>query len=168
VDGTIRNYEARIEGTPVGIREYDELIRDRDLAKKDYEDLDRRLNSSAMSTALQNRQQGERLEQLDPPSLPQTPAQPKRPLMISIGTSLGLLLGLCLAGVMETRNRALHNVKDVRAYSQISVLGNIGLFERAETVHRRRRVAWLTWSGGCLAGIVIMFSSVAHYYGTKL
>jgi uncharacterized membrane protein YdcZ (DUF606 family) len=69
---------------------------------------------------------------------------------------------------METRNRALHNVKDVRAYSQISVLGNIGLFERAETVHRRRRVAWLTWSGGCLAGIVIMFSSVAHYYGTKL
>ena len=82
VDGTIRNYEARIESTPVGIREYDELIRDRDLAKKDYEDLDRRLNSSEMSTALQNRQQGERLEQLDPPSLPQTPAQPKRPFMI--------------------------------------------------------------------------------------
>ncbi len=40
VDGTIRNYESRIESTPVGIREYDELIRDRDLAKKDYEDLD--------------------------------------------------------------------------------------------------------------------------------
>ena len=98
VDGTIRSYEARIESTPVGIREYDELIRDRDLAKKDYEDLDRRLNSSAMSTALQNRQQGERLEQLDPPSLPQTPAQPKRPLIISVGTGLGLLAGLCLAG----------------------------------------------------------------------
>ena len=168
VDGTIRNYEARIESTPVGIREYDELIRDRDLAKKDYEDLDRRLNSSAMSTALQNRQQGERLEQLDPPSLPQTPAQPKRPLIISIGTSLGLLLGLSMAGVNETRNRALHNVKDIGAYSQISVLGNIGLFERAETVQRRRRTAWLSWSGGCLAGIVIMLSSVAHYYATKL
>src|SRR3984885_405775 len=38
LDGTIRNYEARIESTPVGIREYDELIRDRDLAKKDYKD----------------------------------------------------------------------------------------------------------------------------------
>src|SRR5581483_976114 len=56
VDGIIRNYEARIESTPVGIREYDELIRDRDLAKKDYEELDRRLSSSALSTALQNRQ----------------------------------------------------------------------------------------------------------------
>jgi polysaccharide chain length determinant protein (PEP-CTERM system associated) len=168
VDGTIRNYEARIESTPVGIREYDELIRDRDLAKKDYEDLDRRLNSSQMSTALQNRQQGERLEQLDPPSLPQTPSQPKRPLMIAVGTSVGLLLGLCLAGVKETRNRALHNVKDIRAYSQISVVGSIGLFERAETVRRRRRAAWLSWSGGSVAGVVIMFSSLAHYYATKL
>jgi polysaccharide chain length determinant protein (PEP-CTERM system associated) len=168
VDGTIRNYEARIESTPVGIREYDELIRDRDLAKKDYEDLDRRLNSSQMSTALQNRQQGERLEQLDPPSLPQTPSQPKRPLMIPVGTSVGLLLGLCLAGVKETRNRALHNVKDIRAYSQISVVGSIGLFERAETVRRRRRAAWLSWSGGSVAGVVIMFSSLAHYYATKL
>jgi uncharacterized protein involved in exopolysaccharide biosynthesis len=168
VDAAIRNYEARIESTPVGIREYDELIRDRDLAKKDYEDLDRRLNSSAMSTALQNRQQGERLEQLDPPSLPQTPAQPKRPLMISVGTTLGLLLGLCLAGAKEMRDRALHSVKDIRAYSPIAVLGNIGLFEPAETLRRRRRAAWLTWSAGCLAGIVIMFSSVAHYYATKL
>ncbi len=168
VDGSIRTYEARIEGTQVGIKEYDELIRDRDLAKKDYEDLDRRLNSSAMSTALQNRQQGERLEQLDPPSLPQTPAQPKRPLVISIGSGFGLLVGLCLAGVKETRNRALHTVKDIRAYSPIAVLGNIGLFESTAAVRRRRRAAWLTWSGGCLAGIAIMLSSVAHYYATKL
>src|SRR5580698_9729399 len=43
LDGIVRNYESRIESTPVGIREYDELIRDRDLAKKDYEDLDRRV-----------------------------------------------------------------------------------------------------------------------------
>ena len=113
LEGTIRNYEARIESTPVGIREYDELIRDRDLAKKDYEDLDRRVNSSAMSTALQNRQQGERLEQLDPPSLPQTPARPKRLLMVSVGASVGLLLGLCVAGWREMRSRALRNVKDV-------------------------------------------------------
>ncbi len=168
VDGSIRTYEARIESTPVGIKEYDELIRDRDLAKRDYEDLDRRLNSSAMSTALQNRQQGERLEQLDPPSLPQTPAQPKRPLVISIGSGFGLLVGLCFAGVKETRNRALHNVKDIRAYSPIAVLGNIGLFESTATVRRRRRAAWWTWSGGCLAGIAIMLSSVAHYYATKL
>jgi uncharacterized protein involved in exopolysaccharide biosynthesis len=168
LDGTVRNYELRIESTPVGIRQYDELIRDRDLAKKDYEDLDRRVNSSAMSTALQNRQQGERLEQLDPPSLPQTPARPKRPLMVSVGATVGLLLGLCLTGLREMRNRALKNVKDVSAYSQLPVLGSIPLFEGHGIVRRRKRLVWLVWSASSLAGLAVMSVSIAHYYLSRL
>jgi uncharacterized protein involved in exopolysaccharide biosynthesis len=168
LDGTIRNYEARIESTPVGIREYDELIRDRDLAKKDYEDLDRRVNSSAMSTALQNRQQGERLEQLDPPSLPQTPARPKRLWMVSVGTCLGLLAGLCLAGLREIGTGALRSVKDVSAYSVLPILGSIPLFEGRDTVRRRKRSAWLVWSVASVAGVAIMSASVAHYYMGRL
>jgi succinoglycan biosynthesis transport protein ExoP len=168
LDGTIRNYEARIESTPVGIREYDELIRDRDLAKKDYEDLDRRVNSSALSTALQNRQQGERLEQLDPPSLPQTPARPKRLWMVSVGTSLGLLVGLCLAGLREIGTGALRSVKDVSAYSLLPILGSIPLFEGRAAVRRRKRSTWLAWSVASLAGVAIMSASVAHYYIGRL
>jgi uncharacterized protein involved in exopolysaccharide biosynthesis len=168
LDGTIRNYEARIESTPVGIREYDELIRDRDLAKKDYEDLDRRVNSSAMSTALQNRQQGERLEQLDPPSLPQTPARPKRVWMVSVGVSLGLLAGLCLAGWREMTTGALRSEKDVGAYSQLPILGSIPLFEEPGVLRRRKRSAWLAWSAASLAGAAIMSVSVARYYIGRL
>jgi len=168
LDTAIRNYEARIESTPVGIREYDELIRDRDLAKKDYEDLDRRVNSSAMSTALQNRQQGERLEQLDPPSLPQTPARPKRALMVSVGAGMGFVLGICLAGLRELRTSTLMNVKDVSAYSELPVLGSIPLFEGPGMVRRRRRAAWLKWSATGLAGAAIMSASVAHYYLSRL
>jgi uncharacterized protein involved in exopolysaccharide biosynthesis len=168
LDSTIRNYEARIESTPVGIREYDELIRDRDLAKKDYEDLDRRVNSSALSTALQNRQQGERLEQLDPPSLPQTPARPKRVWMVSVGTSLGFLAGLCFAGLREMSTGALRSVKDVSAYSQLPILGSIPLFEGPGAVRRRKHAAWLGWSGASLAGVALMSASVAHYYMGRL
>jgi protein tyrosine kinase modulator len=168
VDGTIRNYEARIQSTPVGIREYDELIRDRDLAKQQYESLDHRLNSSQMSTALENRQQGERLEQLDPPSLPQTPVKPKRPLMISIGAALGLVAGLCLAGWKEARTHAVHTVKEIRAYSPVAILGDIPLFERRNSARRRRRRQWLAWSAACLAGLALIASSVTYYYATKL
>jgi len=168
LDATIRNYDARIESTPVGIREYDELIRDRDLAKKDYEDLDRRVNSSAMSTALQNRQQGERLEQLDPPSLPQTPARPKRLLMVSLGTSLGLLAGLCLVGLREMSTGALRSVKDVSAYSELPVLAGIPLFQTPVTVRRRKRATWLGWVATSVAGVAIMSASVAHYYLGRL
>jgi polysaccharide chain length determinant protein (PEP-CTERM system associated) len=167
-EGIIRSYQARIEGIPVGIKEYDELIRERELAKREYEDLDRRLNTSTMSTALVNHQQGERLEQLDPPSLPQTPSEPKRPLIIAIGTGVGLLLGLCLAGAREVKDTALKNLKDVRAYTQLPVLGSIPLLENDLVVRRRRRLAWLAWSTACLVGVVIMSSSVVYYYATKL
>jgi polysaccharide chain length determinant protein (PEP-CTERM system associated) len=167
-EATIRSYQARIEGIPVGIKEYDELIRERELAKREYEDLDRRLNTSTMSTALVNHQQGERLEQLDPPSLPQTPSEPKRLLIIAIGTGIGLLLGLCLAGAREMKDTALKNLKDVRAYTQLPVLGSIPLLENDLVARRRRRLAWLAWSTACLVGVVIMSSSVVYYYATKL
>jgi uncharacterized protein involved in exopolysaccharide biosynthesis len=168
LDGTIRNYEARIQSTPVGIREYDELIRDRDLAKRDYEELDRRLHTSEMSTALQNRQQGERLEQLDPPSLPQTPSQPHRPVIVAIGTGLGLVAGLFLAAWKEARGSAIRTVKDIRAHASIPVLGDIPLFERADVVRQRRRRGWLAWSMASLSGLAVMASSVIYYYGTRL
>jgi polysaccharide chain length determinant protein (PEP-CTERM system associated) len=167
-EAAIRAYQSRIEGIPVGIKEYDELIRERELAKREYEDLDRRLNTSTMSTALVNHQQGERLEQLDPPSLPQTPSEPKRPLIVAIGTGLGLILGLCLAGAREVKDTALKNLKDVRAYTQLPVLGSIPLLENDLVVRRRKRLAWLAWSTACLVGVVIMSSSVLYYYATKL
>lgn len=168
LEKTIKLYQARIESVPVGIKEYDQLIRERDLARKDYEDLDRRLNASAMSTALENRQQGERLEQLDPPSIPQTPTQPKRPLIIAIGTGIGLIVGLCLAAAWEVKDTALKNLKDVRAYTQLPVLGSIPLIENDLIVRRRKRLAWLAWSTACLVGVIIMSSSVVYYFATKL
>jgi polysaccharide chain length determinant protein (PEP-CTERM system associated) len=164
----IRAYQSRIEGIPVGIKEYDELIRERELAKHEYEDLDRRVSTSSMSTALVNHQQGERLEQLDPPSLPQTPSEPKRPLIIAVGTGIGFVLGLCLAGAREVKDGALKNLKDVRAYTQLPVLGSIPLLENDLVVRRRKRLAWLAWSTACLVGVVIMSSSVVYYYATKL
>ena len=167
-ESTIKSYQVRIEGIPTGLKEYDELIRERELAKREYEDLDRRLNTSSMSTALVNHQQGERLEQLDPPSLPQTPTQPKRPLIIAIGSGVGLILGLCLAGAREMKDTALKNLKDVRAYTQLPVLGSIPLLENDLVVRRRKRLAWLAWSTACLVGVVIMSSSVVYYYATKL
>jgi polysaccharide chain length determinant protein (PEP-CTERM system associated) len=168
LEKTIKMYQARIESVPVGIKEYDQLIRERDLARKDYEDLDRRVTASAMSTALENRQQGERLEQLDPPSIPQTPTQPKRPLIIAIGTGIGLLAGICLAGAWEVKDTALKNLKDVRAYTQLPVLGSIPLLENDLVVRRRKRLGWLAWSTACLVGMIIMSGSVVYYYATKL
>jgi protein tyrosine kinase modulator len=168
LDKQIKSYQSRIEGIPVGTREADELLRERELAKRDYESLDASVTKAAMGAAIENTQQGERLETLDPPTLPMTHSDPKRPLIIAIGSGIGLILGLCLAGAREMKNTALKNLKDVRAYTQLPVLGSIPLLENDLVVRRRKRLAWLAWSTACLVGLVIMSSSVVYYYATKL
>jgi uncharacterized protein involved in exopolysaccharide biosynthesis len=168
LSATIKNYQERIAGNPVGIKEYDELMRDRDLAKRDFEDLDKRYSVSRTSTALERAERGERLDQLDEPTLPETPALPNRPLVIAIGSGLGLVLGLFFAGAREVKDTSLKNLKDVRTYTQLPILGSIPLLENDLVVRRRKRLGWLAWSTACLVGIVIMSSSVVYYYSTKL
>lgn len=168
LDATVQKYQSRLESVPLGIKEYDELIRDRDLAKKDYEELDRRLNTSAMATALETRQAGERLEQLDPPTLPQSPVQPKRAIIIAVGTALGLVAGLCLAGVREMKSTALQSLKDVHAFTELPVLTAVPLLENNLVIRRRKRLGWLAWSAVSIAGAFVMSGSVVYYYASKL
>lgn len=164
----IRGVQARIESAPVSEQQYMELVRDYALSKAKYEDMNRKRSQSAVAEELERRQQGETLELLDPASLPQTPTQPNRPMILGIGTALGLILGIALAGAREAKDSSLKNLKDVRAYTQLPILGSIPLLENDLVVRRRRRLAWLAWSTACLVGILIMTGAVFYYYATRV
>jgi succinoglycan biosynthesis transport protein ExoP len=164
----VKVIRSRIESEPVGEQQYAEVIRDREVAKLKYEELNRKRSNSAIAEDLEKRQQGESLEVLDPASLPQTPTEPKRPMLIAIGTGVGLILGLCFAGAREAKDASLKNLKDVRAYTQLTILGSVPLLENDLVVRRRKRLAWLAWSTACLVGIIIMTGSVFYYYTTRV
>jgi polysaccharide chain length determinant protein (PEP-CTERM system associated) len=164
----VKAIRSRIESEPVGEQQYAEVIRDREVARLNYETLNRKRSQSAIAEDLEKRQQGESLEVLDPASLPQTPTEPKRPMLIAIGTGIGLILGLCFAGAREAKDASLKNLKDVRAYTQLTILGSVPLLENDLVVRRRKRLAWLAWSTACLVGIIIMTGSVFFYYTTRI
>jgi polysaccharide chain length determinant protein (PEP-CTERM system associated) len=164
----IRTMQARIESTPVSEQQYADIIRDREVAKMKYDDLNKKRSQSQIAEDLERRQQGETLELLDAASLPQTPTQPKRPMILGAGTALGLVLGLFLAGAREAKDTSLKNLKDVRAYTQLTILGSVPLLENDLVVRRRKRLSWLAWSTACLVGIVIMTGSAFYYYATKV
>ena len=168
ITDSLKGYQARIEATPLGEKEYSELMSDRDLALKAYQDADQKLTMSKKAQDVTRRQEGEKLEQLDPPNLPGTPTEPKRPIIVGVGTGLGLFLGLVLAGAREMKDTSLKNLKDVRAYTHLQVLGSIPLLENDLVVRRRRRLGWLAWSTAFLVGIIIMSSSVVYYFSTKM
>jgi uncharacterized protein involved in exopolysaccharide biosynthesis len=168
LNNELKEVQSRLAGMPVGLKEYEELSRDRDLAKAEYERLDRSLNNSKIATQVIQNRQGERLELTEEAGLPQTPTEPKRPVIVLAGAGLGLIVGLFLAGAREVKDSSLKNLKDVRAYTQLPILGSIPLLENDLIVRRRRRITWLAWATACLVGLVVMSSSVAYYYATRL
>jgi len=163
-----RAVQARIESGPAGAQSYELLLRDREMAKTKYDDYSRKLNNSAIATDLENRKQGETLEVLDLPSLPETPAAPNRPLIIGVGAILGLVLGVGLVTFREAKDGSLKTLKDVRTYTQYVVLGSFPLLENDLIIRRRRRIAWLGWSTGIMLSLLLIGFSVYYYYSVRL
>ncbi len=157
-------YQDRIDASPLGEREYAQLTRDYNLAKQEYEDLMLKSNASSMATDLETRKQGEVLETLEQASLPQTPSEPNRWLIICLGTLIGLAAGVLLAAGLEMKDTSLKNLKDVRVYTGLPVLGSVPLLENDFVIQRKRRLAWLAWSTACIFGFLLMLGSVYYYY----
>ncbi len=165
IDKSIKLYQERIDASPFGEREYAQLTRDYGMAKQKYEDLTLKTNQSSMATDLETRKQGELLEVLEQASLPQTPTQaeslvhrPRRHVC------MGLMLGVFLTGGREMRDTSLKNLKDVRAYTGLPVLGSVPLVQSDFVEQRKRRLQWLAWSTACIVGFVLMLGSVYYYY----
>jgi succinoglycan biosynthesis transport protein ExoP len=163
----MKTYRGRIESIPLGQKEFDDLLRDREQAKSKYLEMDEKLSKAQLGQEMENRKQGELLEILDPASLPQTPTEPNRPLYMALGAGVGLLLGVVIAGAREMKDTSLKNLKDVRAYTQMAILGSIPLLENDFVVRRRRRLSWLGWTTACMAAVVVSAGSVVYYYATK-
>jgi succinoglycan biosynthesis transport protein ExoP len=166
VNNLLRTYQARLENV-AGEKEYSELLRDRELAKQRYIELELKRERAGVSVDLQRRKQGETLELIDPAALPTTPQQPKRTTIVPIGAAVGLALGLVLVAVREVKDTSLKNLKDARLYTQLAILGSVPLLENDVVVQRRRQVMWVGWAAGTVVGLALIAGSIAHYYLNK-
>jgi polysaccharide chain length determinant protein (PEP-CTERM system associated) len=167
VAAQVKMLSDRVQGIPLSEKEYSELIRERDVAKERFQQASLSHTKMQSGEEIESRKLGETLEQLDSPLLPQSPSQPKRPLIIGFGAVLGLFVGLVTAGVREVKDTSLKNLKDVRAYTKMTILGSIPLLENDLVVRRRRRIAWLGWTVSVILGIAMMAASVVYYYAKK-
>lgn len=162
-----RTLQGSLASMPSSEKEYEQLRLQAMLARRDFEEIDRVRQRANAAVELENRKQTEKLEVLDQASLPATPTEPKRWMIILGGAIGGLVLGVCFAGAKEMKDSTLKNLKDVRAYTQLTILGCIPLLENDLVVRRRRRLTWLAWSTACLASIAIMAGSVAFYMTSR-
>ena len=168
VNSALGTYQARLEAAPAGEKEYSDLLRDRELARIHYADLENKVNKANAAVELNRRKQGETLELLDAASLPTNPSAPKRYVIVPIGLVAGLVLGIIIVGMREVRDTSLKTLKDARLYTHLSVLGSIPLLENDVVVQRRKQVLWVSWAAATFVGLAVMAGSIVHYYMSKV
>ncbi len=167
LNAQVRDFQGRIGSTPMADQEFLSLSRDYDSAKQEYQQMLAKQSDAKRGQEVERRNQGEMLELLDDASLPSEPTEPKRGMIIGAGAALGLMLGVILVGGREMKDTTLKNLKDVRAYTQLTVLGSIPLLEEDLVVKRRKRLTLLAWSTAILIGAMVMGGSFYYYIANK-
>jgi polysaccharide chain length determinant protein (PEP-CTERM system associated) len=125
----VRILQSRVQLSPMIQQEFKALTRDRQTALDFYNDLLKKRNESEMAAALERRQQGEQFRVLDPPSLPERPSFPNRPLFSLGGLAAGLAVGLGMVQLAELRDKSMRTKRDIEIYLRVPTLALISSFD---------------------------------------
>ncbi len=154
-------YQTRLNLTPVREQQLAEILRDYDLFRQDYTGLLSKKLQSQLTTSLEENQEGQQFRLVDPPTLPVTPSGPNRLKICLGGMAGGILFGVVLGFLIDTRDSSFHDEKALgQTFALPVVLGMPLVLTPAEGRARGWKRS-LEWIAGCVM-IVAMFA--AEFY----
>ncbi len=115
-------YQAKLRMTPAVDQQYKDLTRNYQPALTFYNGLLAKEDESQMSTSLERQQEGEQFEVLDPADLPSKPSFPNYERFAGGGVMIGLVIGLGIAFILEMRDKALRDERDVEFFLGLPTL----------------------------------------------
>ena len=125
IQNQIKLYQGRVQASPGVEQEYKLLTRDHQTALDFYNDLLKKRDQSSMAMNLEESQQGEQFQVLDPANMPDKPSFPKLTNFIGGGFAGGMALGLGLILLLEMSDSSMRSERDVEAALRLPVLATI-------------------------------------------
>src|ERR1700678_802327 len=125
LEGQVNAYQARLNLTPETEQQLADISRGYDESKTHYNSLLQKQNQSQLATSLEQRQQGEQLSIIDPPTLPDKPSAPNHLLVSLAGLALGIVLGLGLCAFIELTDVRVRQEEDLAGLVPARVLVGI-------------------------------------------
>lgn len=122
IHAEIDRYQAKLKMTPAVEQEYKDITRNYQTALAFYNSLLAKEDASQMSTSLERRQEGEQFEVLDPANLPHKPSFPNYLRFAGGGLAVGLLIGLGIAFLLEMKDKALRDERDIEFFLGLPTL----------------------------------------------
>jgi protein tyrosine kinase modulator len=159
----INDYQTRLNEEPATEQQLADLTRGYDQSQKNYDDLLRKKDESAMATDMEQMQQGERFSMIDPPSLPSKPDFPNRLKFCGMGLGAGLALGLVLAGTFEFFDDRLHGEREIKAELPIPVISEVPEVITDQDRNKVKRRLVIGWATTVFVTITILVGSAFSY-----
>ena len=154
--------EGRIEqiarSAPAVMTEAEDLDRDYGVLKKNYQELVSRREATLIADAADTKTEKIQFRIVDPPQVPLVPAEPNRPLLVSVVLLAGLGAGIATPIVTAQLDRSFATIIQLRDLG-IPVLGSVTRL----SLGAARRRATIQLAGVCASAVVLI-----AVYGTLL
>jgi uncharacterized protein involved in exopolysaccharide biosynthesis len=137
----IEEYDKIIGSAPMIEKEYSDLTRDYDSARRKYNEMLDKLMEAKIAQGMDQSQQGERLSISDPAHLPRRPSKPNRFIIVLLGFLVGAGLGSGTAVVREGLDNSIKSISELKEITGLPVFAIVSYIEtKAE---KRKRVTRL-------------------------
>jgi succinoglycan biosynthesis transport protein ExoP len=161
---TIAGYEQRVENAPKRQQEFQELSRDYETTKEQYNTMLKRYEEAQLAATLEQGQSVEQFRILDAALPPRDAIGPNRLRLLMLGLvfAIGLAVGAVYAA--EKLDTTFHCVEDLRAFTGIPTLGRVPLVASRAQTRRNRLRGGLAAVSAVAAVLLIVAGSryVAH------
>lgn len=152
----LRQYEGRLNLTPMREQQLAAVTRDYQQSRTNYESLLAKKQQSEMATSLEKQQQGEQFRVLDPPSLPAKPYFPDRFLLSLVGFGAGVGLALGVLMFFELSDARIYLQEDLQQLTSAPVLVGIPIVatpaeERRKNLRRLQEVGGASLLFACMS-----------------
>ena len=165
---SIAQYENRIEQTPVREQQESGILRDTEVLRAQYAELQKKEQDSQLATNLYKQQGGQQFRQIDPPSLPTVPTSPKRVKTSLSGLMFGLVLGVGLAFLMEMRDTSYHTELEVTEHLGLPFVIGIPVLPTPLEKRKKRWSMLLQWTAACaMLGVLMGAEFYVYTRGLK-
>ena len=136
--------------------EYQNMDRDYNVLRKNYEDLLGRLQSANIAQAADTQADKVKLQVIDPPEVPRLPAAPNRLLLVTGVLLGGLAIGLGMTILFGQLDRSFSSVEELRSLG-LPVLGGISVLGMAPL---RQRLMTAMRFGAAVAVLMIVYGGL--------
>jgi len=142
---------------PAVITEAEDLDRDYGVLKKNYQELVSRREATLIADAADTKTEKIQFRIVDPPQAPLVPAEPNRPLLVSLVLLAGLGAGIATPIVMAQLDRSFATIPQLRDLG-IPVLGSVTRLSLGAA--RRRATIQLAAVGATAAVLIAVYGTL--------